>query len=368
MTSAVDDLSPVSWVGDIDRATVRILDQTRLPEAICYRDTDTIGALRDAILDLAVRGAPAIGIAAAYGIAMEAGRVAFAIAPASPSEALEAALNDADHQLRSSRPTAVNLMWALNRLQDCFDRHSGLLSAREMAARLLMEARRIHREDRELCQRIAAAGAALLPASGGVYTHCNTGCLATGGWGTAIACLRQAHANGASFHIFAGETRPLLQGARLTAWELQQLGLPVSLCTDSMAGHLMQQGKVNAVIVGADRITARGDTANKIGTYGLAVLAKHHGIPFYVAAPYSTFDLSLTDGAAIPIEQRDPDEVRRPRGAVFAPADIPVENPAFDVTPGELITAIITERGVVSPVCEASVRRLMTDSSSEPAV
>lgn len=363
-----DALRPVEWVGELEHGVIRLLDQTRLPGVVIHREIDDIETLRTAILELAVRGAPAIGIAAAYGIALHAGRTAFAEEPAAGADTLDQALAWADQRLRSSRPTAVNLAWALDRLRDCHERHEGMLTAREMSARLLMEARRIHREDEQLCERIGAVGAPLLPRSGGVYTHCNTGSLATGGAGTALACIRTAVADGADFMVYAGETRPLLQGARLTAWELQRSGVPVTLACDSMAGHLMARGQVQAVIVGADRITARGDTANKIGTYQLAVLAHHHGLPFYVAAPYSTFDLSLLDGGEIEIEERDPDEVRAPLGTRFAPADVPVANPAFDVTPAELITAIITERGVIDPVCEDGVRALMADRDSEPAV
>lgn len=358
----------IAWIGDLQNGAIHLLDQTRLPASVVHREIEDLESLRTAILELAVRGAPAIGIAAAYGVALHASRAAFTSEPGARADALEQALAHADDRLRTSRPTAVNLMWALDRMRDCHERHIGVLTAREMAARLLMEARRIHREDEQLCTRIGENGAKLLPREGGVYTHCNTGCLATGGSGTAIACIRTAVADGAGFTVYAGETRPLLQGARLTAWELQRFKIPVALSCDSMAGHLMATGRVQAVIVGADRITARGDTANKIGTYQLAVLAQHHGIPFYVAAPYSTFDLSLIDGAAIEIEERDPDEVRAPLGVAFAPADVPVVNPAFDVTPAELITAIITERGVVQPVSEGAIRKLMTDGSAEPAV
>ena len=367
--NASASLQSIAWVGDLADGVVRLLDQTQLPHTITYLEIRDLESLRAAILALAVRGAPAIGIAAAYGVAQHAAQVATALPATSDAFALEEALAHADERLRSSRPTAVNLMWALDRMRDCLERHVGMLTAREIAARLLMEARRIHREDAQLCDRIAANGAALLPRAGGIYTHCNTGCLATGGVGTAIGCIRQAVTDGGNLTVYAGETRPLLQGARLTAWELQQAGVEVRLCCDSMAGHLMARGLIDAVIVGADRITAQGDTANKIGTYQLAVLAKYHSIPFYVAAPYSTFDLTIRDGSEITIEERDPEEVRTPRGAAFAPADVPVVNPAFDVTPGTLITAILTERGVVQPVDEHTVRGLMDDvGSNEPAV
>ncbi len=361
MTSPAPSSEPlrgVQWQGGLEDGSLLLLDQTRLPAEIAYREITALEPLRQAILDLAVRGAPAIGIAGAYGLVVHLTPLAREQA-GSNSVVLEPALEHAFARLASSRPTAVNLRWALERMRECFHRHTGHLTALEMCARLLMEAKRIHREDAELCARIADNGAALLPDTGGIYTHCNTGALATGGVGTALGCIVAAFHAGKRIAVFAGETRPLLQGARLTAAELRSNGVPVTLVTDSMAGLLMRQGRIQAVIVGADRITANGDAANKIGTYALAVLARHHGIPFYVAAPYSTFDLALATGDAIEIEQRPADEIRRPQGAVFAPADIPVYNPAFDVTPAELITAIITERGVIRKPTVAGVAKLM---------
>lgn len=355
--SASEPLRGVQWQGGLEDGSLLLLDQTRLPGEVVQREITALEPLRQAILDLAVRGAPAIGIAGAYGIVVHLVPVAREQVGAT-SEILEPALAHAYERLVSSRPTAVNLKWACERMRECYHRHVGHLTALEMCARLLMEAKRIHREDAELCQRIAENGAALLPA-GGIYTHCNTGALATGGVGTALGCIVEAFKGGTKFTAFAGETRPLLQGARLTAAELRSNGVPVTLVTDSMAALLMRQGRIQAVIVGADRITANGDTANKIGTYSLAVLAKHHGIPFYVAAPYSTFDLTLATGAEIEIEQRNADEVRCPQGAQFAPPDMPVYNPAFDVTPAELITAIITERGVIKKPTVAVVKKLM---------
>lgn len=360
-----DRLTGVAWQGQFDGELV-LLDQTQLPGAVVHRTITDIDALRTAIIELAVRGAPAIGIAAAYGVVLHL-RAAL---PAAGGDVfkLEDPLDHAIERLGSSRPTAVNLHWALARMRDCFDTHPGLLAPSEMVARLLMEARRIENEDRKLCDAIAKAGAALLPNQGTIYTHCNTGSLATAGVGTALGCIRQAIAEGKKLSVIAGETRPLLQGARLTAMELHHEGIEVTLCCDNAAASLMGRGKVDAIIVGADRITANGDTANKIGTYGLAVLARHHGIPFYVAAPYSTFDLTLASGSAIEIEERDGDEVRAPQGTAFAPADIPVANPAFDVTPAELISAIITERGVIEQPTTASVTALMQNASLPPAV
>ncbi len=358
-------LRGVEWRGGLDDGTLILIDQTRLPASVEYRAIRELEPLRQAIIDLVVRGAPAIGIAGAYGLVLHL--VPFAM-KAKNATALEKPFAVAFERLVTSRPTAVNLKWALERMRDCFQRHLSDLTALELCARLLMEAKRIHREDAELCARIAENGARLLPKSGGVLTHCNTGALATGGVGTALGCIVQAHRDGRQIHVFADETRPLLQGARLTALELQRAKVPVTLICDNMAAHLMQRGRIQAVIVGADRITANGDAANKIGTYGLAVLAKYHGIPFYVAAPYSTFDLSLKDGMQIEIEERKPDEVRRPQGTQFSPADVPVANPAFDVTPAALITALITERGVIHQPTRAKVVAMMAGSTGEPAV
>ena len=354
----VEPLRGVTWTGGLEDGSLVLLDQTKLPGEITYREITSLESLRSAIVDLAVRGAPAIGIAGAYGLVIHLVPLARQHI-GNTSEILHVALDTAVERLASSRPTAVNLRWALERMRGCYQRHVGHLTALEMCARLLMEAKRIHREDAELCQKIAEHGAALLPMKGGVYTHCNTGALATGGVGTALGCIVEAFRSDKNIEVFAGETRPLLQGARLTAAELTSNGVPVTLVTDSMAALLMKQGRIQAVIVGADRITANGDAANKIGTYSLAVLAKHHGIPFYVAAPYSTFDLSLATGEQIEIEQRHADEIRRPQGALFATADIPVYNPAFDVTPAGLITAIITERGVITKPTVAAIAKLM---------
>jgi methylthioribose-1-phosphate isomerase len=365
MTAPMRDSAPtaalvgVQWEGGLDDGTLVLIDQVRLPKDVVHLRITTLEVLRQAICDLSVRGAPAISIAAAYGVVLEVVTAARSEGPGASAEVLEPRFEHACERLVSSRPTAVNLRWAIQRMRECYQRHVGDLTALEMCARLLLEAKRIQREDQELCRRIAEHGAALLPDSGGVYTHCNTGALATGGVGTALGCLVEAFRGGKSISVFAGETRPLFQGARLTALELTHAQVPVTLCCDSAAGSLMARGMIQAVIVGADRICANGDTANKIGTYALAVLARHHGIPFYVAAPYSTFDLTLRDGSLIHIEERHGDEVRRPMGVQTSPAQVAVANPAFDVTPAALITAIITERGVIAAPTTASVERLM---------
>lgn len=332
--------------------TVSILDQTRLPGEVYYRECDQVQKVWDAIVSLTVRGAPAIGIAAAYGVCLAARDN-----DASSRQAVAAAI---DH-LATSRPTAVNLFWALDRMRGVVD-HSP--NDHDLLDRLIAEARAIHQQDRDLCASIGRHGAARLLDERRVFergdevitliTHCNAGALATGGQGTALSPIYDLHARGKNIRVFADETRPLLQGSRLTAWELQQMGVPVTVITDSMAGWTMRMGQVDAVIVGADRIAANGDTANKIGTYSLAVLARHHDIPFFVAAPHSTFDLELSRGDLIPIEHRGADEIRCGFGRLTAPADCEVLNPAFDVTPAELITAIITDLGVIeSPTTEA---------------
>jgi methylthioribose-1-phosphate isomerase len=277
---------------------------------------------------------------------------------ASIGESLEHAKSLCDY-LATSRPTAVNLFWALDRMRRIIDRNSNLASALELSNQLLREARQIHDEDRRMCHAIGEYGASLFEPGSGILTHCNTGGLATSEFGTALAAVLTAHYQGKEIEVYADETRPLLQGARLTMWELQQHGVPSTLICDSMAAQVMREGKIQYVIVGADRITARGDTANKIGTYGLAVLAKHHGVPFFVAAPSSTFDLSILDGADIPIEKRKPEEITLAFGKRTAPENVRVYNPAFDVTPAELISAIITEVGIIHPVDEQHVRGIV---------
>ncbi|MGB2247670.1 MAG: S-methyl-5-thioribose-1-phosphate isomerase [Alcanivorax sediminis] len=321
----------IRWHGDF----LELLDQRVLPAETLWLPIHNSQQAAQAIRDMVVRGAPAIGITAAYGLALEAalqGETASA-------DNLAAAIT----VLAASRPTAVNLFWALERLQAT----AGTLQGVELVNALKKDAEAIHHEDIAANHALGEHGAALLPEGATVYTHCNTGALATGGHGTALGIIRTAWAQKRLNSVYAGETRPWLQGSRLTSWELANDGIPVTLVADSTAGQLMAQGKVQAVIVGADRITANGDTANKIGTYNLAVLAKHHGIPFIVAAPVSTLDPALPDGSHIVIEERDGNEVRQVQGKVVAPSEVSVYNPAFDVTPGELITAIVTERGVI---------------------
>ncbi len=324
-----------------------LIDQTRLPGELVTLECNTVEQTHDAIRRLVVRGAPAIGIAAAYGVLL-----------ARPSDAIgpdrEVYLRAIDF-LATSRPTAVNLFWALDRMKSVIERTPDV----QLHDALLVEAVTIHNEDRQMCQSIGRHGASLLGDCRSVLTHCNAGGLATSMWGTALAPIYQLHQSGHEIKVFADETRPLLQGARLTAWELSQAGIPVTVLTDSMAGSLLRTGTIDAVIVGADRIAANGDVANKIGTYPLAVLASYHRIPFYVAAPSSTFDLALQCGDLIPIEQRDRSEVAQPQGIRVVPDLAEVINPAFDITPAELVTAIITERGVIeSPNCERIARHL----------
>ena len=346
----------IQWVGDAS-GFVRLIDQTLLPAALEYRACGTAEEVWEAIRRLRVRGAPAIGIAAAMGVV-----VGLQGHAGDSRAAFLARLDEVADYLRSSRPTAVNLFWALERMQRCA-RGMGEQTPRALLDGLLREALAIEEEDRWMCRAIGAAGAALIQEGSGVLTHCNAGGLATADYGTALAVLYAAHERGIRFAVYADETRPLLQGSRLTAWELCQRGLDVTLLCDSMAAQVMKEGRIQAVIVGADRIAANGDTANKIGTYGVALLAQAHAIPFYVAAPSSTFDLSLADGSAIPIEQRDPREVTHGFGVATAPAGVKVYNPAFDVTPHRLIAALITERGLIRPVTADNIRRALSGPS-----
>ena len=346
-------LETVGWVGDAATGFVRLIDQTLLPGEFVRIDLRDVPAVWEAIKALRVRGAPAIGIAAAYGVVLGAG------APGTTdADAVRRAALDASAYLRTSRPTAVNLFWALDRMDRVAGSDLGL-DGPALRDRLLREARAIADEDKAMCRAIGRFGAELVAPGQGILTHCNAGGLATADYGTALAVIFAAHEQGKSVHVFADETRPLLQGARLTAWELQRRGVPVTLICDSMAAQVMKEGKVQVAVVGADRIAANGDTANKIGTYGVALLAKAHGIPFYVAAPSSTFDLSIPDGSAIPIEQRDPREITHGLGRATAPDGIGVYNPAFDVTPADLIAGIITERGVITPVNAATIRAVL---------
>ncbi len=339
----------IEWVGGTD-GFARIIDQTVLPLRLEFRDCRSVEAVWEAIRTLQVRGAPAIGVAAAMGVVVGLQH------HASDLPAFLLRLDTVCDYLATSRPTAVNLFWAIERMRRLGRTLSREHSPAAIHAALLREALAIENEDRQMCLAIGRHGAMLLAESSGVLTHCNAGALATADHGTALAVLYAAHASGKRIQVYADETRPLLQGSRLTAWELTQGGLDVTLICDSMAAQVMKEGKIQAVIVGADRIAANGDTANKIGTYGVAVLAKAHGIPFYVAAPSSTFDLALDSGAGIPIEQRDPREVTHGFGRQTAPDGVKVYNPAFDVTPAGFIAAIITEKGVIRPVTAETIR------------
>ena len=349
MSVPAASIPAVQWVGDPHSGFVRLIDQTLLPNSVEWRDCRTVEELWEAIRMLRVRGAPAIGIAAAFGVVLGVQ------IDAPPLKALEAAIE----KLRTSRPTAVNLFWALDRMKAFADKQPAATSSSDLRQRLLHEARAIFDEDRAMCLAMGKLGAELIRDGIGVLTHCNAGALATSDYGTALSAMFVAHEQGKTFHVFANETRPLLQGARLTAWELHRRGIDVTLICDNMAAQVMREGRIQLVLVGADRITANGDAANKIGTYGVAVLAKAHGIPFYVVAPSSTVDLSLATGDGIPIEQRDPREITHGFGKATAPEGVKVYNPAFDVTPAELLTGIITEKGIVSPVREDMLRSVL---------
>ncbi|HEX3774472.1 MAG TPA: S-methyl-5-thioribose-1-phosphate isomerase [Polyangiaceae bacterium] len=320
---------------------LELIDQRVLPKEFVYLAYSSAQEVAEAIRSMVVRGAPAIGCAAAYGVALEAIRLA-----GETPNARHEGLARAFAVLRESRPTAVNLFWALARMKALLDA-SLALPASALAERLLAEAHAISRDDVANNRKLGAHGAALLEDGMNVLTHCNAGALATAGHGTALGVIRSAVEAGKRIAMFADETRPFMQGARLTAWELAEDGIPVTLITDNMAGHFMSRGEIQAVIVGADRVAANGDVANKIGTYMVAVLARRHRIPFYVAAPLSTIDLETPNGAAIPIEERDSSEVASVAGVRFAPAGVNARHPAFDVTPAELVTALVTERGVV---------------------
>jgi len=334
-------------------AGVRMIDQRLLPNAEEYIVLETPERVAWAIKEMVIRGAPAIGVAAAMGVALAA-RLAEDRSP----EAFEEAYEEASKTIGATRPTAVNLFWALARMRAVFHQNRGSLDNRALAALLVEEAKRIQDEDVAMCRRMGDFGAELLPDEGVVLTHCNAGALATAGYGTALGVIRSAVAKGKKIQVMADETRPLLQGARLTAWELHKDGIPATVITDNMAGHFMSQGGIKAVVVGADRIAANGDTANKIGTYSVAILAKEHGIPFYVAAPFSTLDLNISTGKQIPIEERKPTEVSHLADKALSPEGVGVRNPAFDVTPARYITAIITDRGVARAPFEESIKAL----------
>src|SRR5467141_1570559 len=329
----------ISWTPS---GAVRVLDQRALPEAQIERDLESAEAVADAIRQLQVRGAPLIGIAAAMGLVAGTRELR-----GSAREAFLARLARLVDLLGAARPTAVNLRWALDRMARAAIATPGDGSA--IWERLHAEATAIWEEDRAMCRRIGEHGLTILADGANVLTHCNTGALATGGIGTALAPIYLAHEQGRRVHVYVDETRPLLQGSRLTAWELQHAGIPCTLITDGAAATLMRQAKVDLILVGADRICANGDFANKIGTYGLAVLARHHGVPFYCAAPWTTVDASLAEGGLIPIEQRAATEVTVMAGRPIAPDGVAVLNPAFDVTPARYVTGFVTDRGIVQP-------------------
>ena len=350
-----NEIHTVSWQGDSE-GYLKILDQTALPTAVKYVACKDVPSVIESIKMLRVRGAPAIGIAGAYGMVL----------------AIDYAknLNDTDtnkmsciqqlaEDLATARPTAINLRWAIERIQKIILNSGPNPDYSELQQSILNEAKSIQHEDQVLCEHIGEHGCSILP-EGDILTHCNTGALATGGIGTALGIIVTAWKKGRRFQVFADETRPLLQGARLTAWELTHHQIPVTVLVDAAAAHLLKTGRVGCCIVGADRITANGDTANKIGTYGLALLAKAHNVPFFVAAPSSTFDLTLQSGDEIPIEERSIEEVLRPFNVQSAPAAATAFNPAFDVTPGQLITAIVTERGIIKDVSHETVSSVIT--------
>ena len=359
MTTERHDVVTLRWIDKSahdapGHGRLEMIDQTRLPAVFEYLSYDSAHGVAEGIRTMVVRGAPAIGVAAAYGVALEALRQQSA-----SRAAFDEAMDVGFAVLAASRPTAVNLFWALERMRAHRATHAHREPAAQAAA-LLAEAQAIHAEDIAINEAMGAHGAALLPDGARVLTHCNAGALATAGHGTALGVIRSAVQAGKKISVIADETRPFLQGARLTAWEMVQEGIPVTLITDNMAGHLMAHGEIDAVIVGTDRVAANGDVANKIGTYMVAVLAARHRIPFYVACPLSTIDLTLPTGRDIPIEERASAEVTGFRDTQWAAAGVRVRNPSFDVTPAELVTAIITEKGVVRAPYPAGLTALFS--------
>jgi len=337
----------IEWKGD----HIRILDQRRLPGEVRYLDCWDVSSVVKAIRTMAIRGAPAIGVAAAMGIALAAKKIR-----SHQPGVFHRSLEQVCQQMRQTRPTAVNLFWAIDRMKTILDRDRSH-GIEEIKTRLKEEALRIYDEDVEVNRKIGENGKILIHDGDGVLTHCNAGALATAGYGTALGVIYSARDEGKRIHVFVDETRPMLQGCRLTAWELVQEKIPLTVITDNMAGWLMRKGEIQLVLVGADRIAENGDTANKIGTYTLAVLCKWHGIPFYVAAPTSTVDISLVSGKEIPIEERTPEELTHFRGKRITPKGIDVFNPAFDVTPHSLIRGIITEKGIIHKPFGEKLRR-----------
>ena len=344
-------LKTIEWID----AGVRMIDQTRLPAEEIYLTCTSYQEVADAIRRMVIRGAPAIGVAAAMGIALGAKQ-----SRATSLAEFEEELEKISVTIAQTRPTAQNLFWAIRRMRERF---AGLAAAgaalEQIRQELVEEAQRVWLEDIATNKAMGRQGAALMPDRGSVLTHCNTGALATAGFGTALGVIRTAVSQGKQIHVYTPETRPFLQGSRLTAWELKHDGIPLTLITDNMVGSFMRAGKISCVVLGADRIAANGDVANKIGTYTLAVLAKEHGVPFYSVAPISTLDLSIPTGDEIPIEERAASEVTHIGGVAIAPEDVEVANPAFDVTPARYITAIVTERGVARPPFETSLRALV---------
>ena len=350
-------LSTIEWEGDVN-GRLRLIDQTLLPNELKYVYCEDIKSIWHAIKTLMVRGAPAIGIAGAMGVVLGIKEI-----QAKDADAFLKELKRVTTHLGSSRPTAVNLFWGLARMERVAQENKSK-SVQEIKEILLQEAIKIENEDKAICRQIGENGAGLIKDNNGVLTHCNAGGLATADYGTALAVLFKAKDQGKRIKVYADETRPLLQGSRLTAWELMHAGIDVTLICDNMAAHVMKLGRVQCVIVGADRIAANGDTANKIGTYGVSILAKEHGIPFYVAAPVSTFDLSIKSGNDIPIEERSPEEVTNGFGKRTAPEGVKVFNPAFDVTPAKNIAAIITEKGVIKNPSFENIQRVLGSCTS----
>jgi methylthioribose-1-phosphate isomerase len=348
----------IEWTED----GVVMIDQRLLPTREEYVTLASPEEVAWAIKEMVIRGAPAIGVAAAMGVALAAHKAR----DRSP-EGFEEAFESAVALIEGTRPTAVNLFWALARMRAFFHQNREGKDNDALADLLIEEAKGILEEDIAMNRRLGDLGAGLMPQEGTVLTHCNAGALATGGYGTALGVIRSAVSRGKAIHVMAGETRPLLQGARLTAWELQKDGIPTTLITDSMSGHFMKKGDIRVAVVGADRIAANGDTANKIGTYTVAILAREHGVPFYVAAPFSTVDMNLATGDEIPIEERAPIEVARVGETRVAPEGIDVANPAFDVTPASYITAIITDRGVALPPFAQSLKEMASAPAGSPS-
>ena len=345
----MDDYFAVRW----NEGTVNMLDQRLLPEKEVYRDFTNCSEIASAIHEMIIRGAPAIGVTAGYGLALVAYH-----SRATHSEELIKELKDGIEELKPSRPTAVNLFWAIERIQSIIE-HSEGIKVDQLKQNVIAEAMKIADEELQMDISMAEYGQQFIPENANIIHHCNTGTLATSGMGTALGVVRMAHETGKHIHVFVDETRPRLQGARLTSWELKRLGIPHTIIVDGASGHTMKNNKINACLVGCDRIAANGDVANKIGTYNLALVAAAHGVPFYSVGPISTIDLSIASGDAIPIEERASREITHIGNRQITPDDVRVSNPAFDVTPANYITGIITDRGVAYPPYEENIARLV---------